>query len=762
MAATARPSRPVAPDVFTLASSNTHSPADLAGLESRASEVSTPALGGSPDVAPGPGQRGRVEEEPNHANEKAPLDSQGTRPSEPAMSAYARSSLPSFDRAQEQPGVPAWAPFFASNASYRDAESLDSDKSGDRGAHQRQGLSASVPPFDPVIGHFVRTVPPRSRPEVAQDRPWSSSLPRGRGFSGESLPPRSDRHESPFRPVDPPPRPANPISRQESHAASWTWLPRSDDTPRSSPATASRLEQPAPNASGSTQGSPARFGGALIDLADDTDGSSPSAKNKNKGPFATRYVFLQDLRPEMSEEEFGSRIKTVCRDLSLRGCFTGHLASFGHAVLVFSDLRHAISALRRLELDSPLLALAGSAGQNPLLSASEGVLVFTLRGPTSTPNFTPLPILATFGEIRAVKLVERGMHVVEYWDEQAAETAMKVLSGRESGGAKFGCSFEPKIASTTPLAWQSTQLPGPRPRAAGHEWSPARERESTPQEQGPHQTPPRWQTTAFDAYVTVTPSPSPHKHSLLRSEVPLDEYRFPPQPRGPNSTPAGSPIRALGGGGTRSPGNAQPGRPGTRLPSEYGLVRDDKIPVGNMVNFDRIERGLDVRTTLMIKNIPNKMKDTEVMEYIEEVVGRSYDFFYLRCDYSNDCNVGYGFVNFVSTLALLNFTRARLGTRWNKCGSDKLCVLSYANIQASGKPSLINHFKNSSVLDQDESRRPKLFITSGPHAGEPEPFPACDDPLRKARSAMNASNVGLFPSSKPVFKIAHALQNTHI
>jgi hypothetical protein len=39
---------------------------------------------------------------------------------------------------------------------------------------------------------------------------------------------------------------------------------------------------------------------------------------------------------------------------------------------------------------------------------------------------------------------------------------------------------------------------------------------------------------------------------------------------------------------------------------------------------------------------------------------------------------------------------------------------------------------------------------------------ACDDPLRKARSAMNASNVGLFPSSKPVFKIAHALQNTHI
>lgn len=40
-----------------------------------------------------------------------------------------------------------------------------------------------------------------------------------------------------------------------------------------------------------------------------------------------------------------------------------------------------------------------------------------------------------------------------------------------------------------------------------------------------------------------------------------------------------------------------------------------------------------------------------------------------------------GFCNFTSTDALLAFAKARLGTRWNLCGSDKLCVLSYANIQ---------------------------------------------------------------------------------
>ncbi|KPV73783.1 uncharacterized protein RHOBADRAFT_16565, partial [Rhodotorula graminis WP1] len=197
---------------------------------------------------------------------------------------------------------------------------------------------------------------------------------------------------------------------------------------------------------------------------------------------------------------------------------------------------------------------------------------------------------------------------------------------------------------------------------------------------------------------------------------------------------------------------------------------------------------LDVRTTVMIKNIPNKLKDYEVMSFIEEVVGRSFDFFYLRTDYSNDCNVGYGFCNFTSTSALLAFAKARLGTRWNLCASDKLCVLSYANIQ--GKASLINHFRNSSVLDQAESRRPKLFVTSGPRAGEPEPFPGastpspdvrcrlsprvtpdcqdgielavCDDPVRKARSALNASSVGLFPAQRPVFKLAQAFQGASL
>jgi hypothetical protein len=47
--------------------------------------------------------------------------------------------------------------------------------------------------------------------------------------------------------------------------------------------------------------------------------------------------------------------------------------------------------------------------------------------------------------------------------------------------------------------------------------------------------------------------------------------------------------------------------------------------------------------------------------------------------------------------------------------------LSYANIQ--GKKALIDKFRNSSVMDEEISYQPKIFVTSGEHRGEEEPFP---------------------------------------
>ena len=53
--------------------------------------------------------------------------------------------------------------------------------------------------------------------------------------------------------------------------------------------------------------------------------------------------------------------------------------------------------------------------------------------------------------------------------------------------------------------------------------------------------------------------------------------------------------------------------------------------------------------------------------------------------------------------------------------SDKKAVVTYANIQ--GLENLIDKFRNSCVMLEDETYRPKLFYTSGDMVGEEAPFP---------------------------------------
>jgi hypothetical protein len=55
----------------------------------------------------------------------------------------------------------------------------------------------------------------------------------------------------------------------------------------------------------------------------------------------------------------------------------------------------------------------------------------------------------------------------------------------------------------------------------------------------------------------------------------------------------------------------------------------------NQLNLTRIEDGQDTRTTVMVKNIPNKMSDRDLIAYIGNVCPRKIDFLYLRMDFQN-------------------------------------------------------------------------------------------------------------------------------
>ncbi|KAI4336395.1 hypothetical protein L6164_014928 [Bauhinia variegata] len=139
------------------------------------------------------------------------------------------------------------------------------------------------------------------------------------------------------------------------------------------------------------------------------------------------------------------------------------------------------------------------------------------------------------------------------------------------------------------------------------------------------------------------------------------------------------------------------------------------------LDLGRILRGEDNRTTLMIKNIPNKYTSKMLLAAIDEQCRGTYDFLYLPIDFKNKCNVGYAFINMIDPGQIIPFHQAFNGKKWEKFNSEKVASLAYARIQ--GKSALIAHFQNSSLMNEDKRCRPILFHTDGPNAGDPEPFP---------------------------------------
>ncbi|KAH8712492.1 Meiosis protein mei2 [Beauveria bassiana] len=147
----------------------------------------------------------------------------------------------------------------------------------------------------------------------------------------------------------------------------------------------------------------------------------------------------------------------------------------------------------------------------------------------------------------------------------------------------------------------------------------------------------------------------------------------------------------------------------------------------NHVDVHRIREGIDVRTTIMLRNIPNKVDQAMLKRIVDESSWGKYDFMYLRIDFANDCNVGYAFINFV------DFVEARGNQRWNCFKSDKVAEISYATLSCS-RPRTID---------------PKqlYFTSNGPMpemAGQEEQFPEPDNQSKMKRSCENAEHVGLF------------------
>lgn len=100
------------------------------------------------------------------------------------------------------------------------------------------------------------------------------------------------------------------------------------------------------------------------------------------------------------------------------------------------------------------------------------------------------------------------------------------------------------------------------------------------------------------------------------------------------------------------------------------------------LDLEKVAQGLDKRTTLMIKNIPNKYTQKMLLQTIDLKFKGHYDFFYLPIDFKNKCNVGYAFINFVNPLhSFAAFCEEFNLKKWEKFNSEKVCDIAYARIQ---------------------------------------------------------------------------------
>ena len=171
------------------------------------------------------------------------------------------------------------------------------------------------------------------------------------------------------------------------------------------------------------------------------------------------------------------------------------------------------------------------------------------------------------------------------------------------------------------------------------------------------------------------------------------------------------------------------GRGGAPVPQTGGGPYPSNGPVGSepsgegefALALDRIMAGADTRTTVMVRNIPNKYNQQMLLDEVNINHEGTYDFFYLPIDFKNKCNVGYCFINFLDPRQIIPFVQEFNGQRWKSFNSEKVCVISFARIQ--GKAAMVSRFQNSSLLEKDDEYQPLLFYSSGPDRGKQEPFP---------------------------------------
>jgi len=184
------------------------------------------------------------------------------------------------------------------------------------------------------------------------------------------------------------------------------------------------------------------------------------------------------------------------------------------------------------------------------------------------------------------------------------------------------------------------------------------------------------------------PPTGPPPPGILPLGPPLGPYGYPPP------QPGVWPGHAYGALGYGSPEPREESRSRSRGPRwrrpKGGGKGSDRIfkphhttSVPKATDLEaKFSAGDEPETTGMLRNIPNKYMQEDLLEEIDgQGFLGTYDFFYLPMDVRNHANVGYAFINFLDPADLLRFCRQFENYQFKRASSRKLAMVSPAIVQ---------------------------------------------------------------------------------
>ncbi|KAL8468393.1 hypothetical protein ACS0TY_031562 [Phlomoides rotata] len=489
-------------------------------------------------------------------------------------------------------------------------------------------------------------------------------------------------------------------------------------------------------------------GGARLDL---NNGVGTFAGVHPLGEHPSRTLFVRNINSSVEDAEIRSLfehygdIRTMYTACKLRG----------FVMISYFDIRAARDAMRGLQskpLQRRKLNIHYSIPkENPTdKEINQGTLVVFNLEPSIT-NDELLAIFGVHGEIKEIRetLHRRHHRFIEFYDIRAAEAALRSLNGSEIAGKRI--KIEPSrpggarrsllLQLNHELEQEERNLQHVRslvenspPAYAYNRNSPLSS--SLPgSSTRPFSGPPYFggnselyaETTATRAQAIMHPfilscndvfpfvnnhasfcsSDKPHQlHHHQHFHVGSAHSIGNVSPVSSTMSPRLSPVFPA----PNLEAYAEPGRPQRAEINEFQMNNMNPY----YLDLDKIRTGEDTRTTLMIKNIPNKYTSNMLLDAINEHHMGTFDFLYLPIDFKNKCNMGYAFINMLSPSYIIPFYEAFNKKKWEKFNSEKIASLAYGRIQ--GKSALIAHFQNSSLMNVEKRCRPILLNINPPES----------------------------------------------